>query len=212
MIGLKRLLSKVEPQKLVAPLTLVVLCIIISLASPYFLTARNFANLGKQTSVYLLIALGQTVVILSALYLLVGFSICANDALGSPVMNSGYVDVPGGKLYYDAIGEGQPLVMIHDGLLHRKTWDYQFAKFQKYHRVIRYDRRGYGESSAPEGPYSNEDDLLRVLDRFGLERAVLMGMSSGGGLAIDFALAHPERVKSLVLVGAIACAAACRRP
>lgn len=66
IIDQKRFLSRVEPQKLIAPLALVVLCILISFATPYFLTARNFANLGKQTSVYLLIALGQTVVILSA--------------------------------------------------------------------------------------------------------------------------------------------------
>jgi pimeloyl-ACP methyl ester carboxylesterase len=145
----------------------------------------------------------HTVVIFSALCLGVGFSVCANDISGSPVVNAEYVDVPGGQLFYEAVGEGQPFVMIHDGLLHRETWDNQFAEFSRYYRVIRYDRRGYGKSPAPEGPYSNEDDLLRVLDHFGLKQAVLMGMSSGGGLAIDFALAHPDRVKSLILVGAV---------
>ena len=63
---LKKFFSKIELQKLVAPLLLVVLCIIISLLSPYFLTVRNFVNLGKQTSIYLIIACGQTVAILSA--------------------------------------------------------------------------------------------------------------------------------------------------
>ena len=117
---------------------------------------------------------------------------------------SGFVTVPGGKIYYETMGEGSAaLVMLHDGLLHEVTWDAQFPVFAKSFRTIRYDRRGYGRSETATRDFSAVDDLLAVLDGLGVERAVLLGCSSGGGLAVDFTLAHPERVSGLVLEGAV---------
>ncbi|KPJ59240.1 MAG: hypothetical protein AMJ46_11970 [Latescibacteria bacterium DG_63] len=115
----------------------------------------------------------------------------------------GYIRVQGDQLFYDLAGQGRPLVLLHDGLLHRATWDEQFAAFAKHFQVVRYDRRGYGRSSRPREPYSNVDDLLTLMDSLRIERAILMGCSSGGGLAIDFALEHPDRTAALVLVGAV---------
>jgi pimeloyl-ACP methyl ester carboxylesterase len=116
---------------------------------------------------------------------------------------SGFVTVPGGKLYYEAMGEGPALVLVHDGLLHEVTWDAQFPVFARSFRTIRYDRRGYGRSETATRDFSAVDDLLAVLDALGAERAVLVGCSSGGGLVVDFTLAHPERVSGLVLEGAV---------
>jgi pimeloyl-ACP methyl ester carboxylesterase len=93
--------------------------------------------------------------------------------------------------------------MIHDGILHRETWNSQFRAFAGKYRVMRWDRRGFGQSDRPNAPFSNLDDLLILMDTLEVERATLMGCSSGGLLAIDFALNHPERVSSLVLVGPI---------
>jgi len=120
-----------------------------------------------------------------------------------PGVHAGLAEVEGGKLFYEEAGSGPPIVLIHDGLLHREVWDAQLASFASAHRVIRYDRRGYGRSPAPEAPYSNIDDLSRLFDLLGIGKATLMGISSGGGLAIDFTLAHPEKVEMLVLVGAV---------
>ena len=117
---------------------------------------------------------------------------------------SGYINVDGGKIYYEMAGEGEYYVMIHDGLLHSVTWNEQFPVFAKNYRVVRYDRRGYGKSlPQSEIPYSNVDDLNEVFKHLNIKNAHLMGMSAGGGLSIDFALDYPDKVKSLVLVGAV---------
>src|SRR3712207_9352746 len=70
------------------------------------------------------------------------------------VEDEGRVRVAGAELYYEVGGEGQPLVLLHDGLLDRRVWDDQFVAFARLYRTIRYDRRGYGHSSAPDRPFS----------------------------------------------------------
>src|SRR6218665_1662881 len=80
-------------------------------------------------------------------------------------------------------------------------WDPQFTDLAADHRVIRYDTRGYGESPGEAVAYSESDDLLRVLDAVGVERAVLVGASRGGRFALDATLAHPDRVTGLVVIG-----------
>lgn len=66
------------------------------------------------------------------------------------MIRTGYVRVDGTRLYYEIAGEGSPLVLIHDGLLHSCAWEEQFEVFAASHRVVRYDRRGYGLSERPE--------------------------------------------------------------
>jgi pimeloyl-ACP methyl ester carboxylesterase len=118
-------------------------------------------------------------------------------------VDSGYIEVNGGRIFYEAAGNGPAVIMIHDGILHRETWDAQFAAFARSYRVIRWDRRGYGRSDSPKAPFSNLDDLSKLMNTLKVERVTLMGCSSGGLLAIDFALEHPEKVSSLILVGPI---------
>jgi 3-oxoadipate enol-lactonase len=116
-------------------------------------------------------------------------------------LETGVLEVNGGRLEFDAAGEGPPVIFLHPGLWDRRTWDDQFGVFSRTYRVVRYDARGYGRSSRPEPgrPYSRVDDLAAVMDATGVERAALVGCSMGGGTAIDVALAHPERVAALVL-------------
>ena len=114
-----------------------------------------------------------------------------------------YLDVDGSKIYFESHGEGPSIVFIHDGLLHSEVWDGQLAAFSAEHRFVRYDRRGYGRSDTPMAPFSNENDLLELMNANRIDRAVLVGSSSGGGMAVNFALNHPDRVSALVLVGAV---------
>jgi pimeloyl-ACP methyl ester carboxylesterase len=118
-------------------------------------------------------------------------------------VESGHIKVDGGELYYESAGEGDCIVLLHDGILHHVVWDAQFPLLAKTYRVIRYDRRGYGRSFDPEAPFSHIDDLNQLFNQLKIERAILFGMSAGGGLAIDFCLKYPEKVSALVLVGAV---------
>jgi pimeloyl-ACP methyl ester carboxylesterase len=118
-------------------------------------------------------------------------------------VESGYLNVPGGRLFYEKAGQGEPIVLLHDGLLHREVWDGQFKVWAADHTVVRYDRRGFGRSDAPTEPYSNVDDLAAIFEHFKIDSAIVMGMSAGGRLATDFTLQHPHRVTHLVLVGAV---------
>jgi 3-oxoadipate enol-lactonase len=127
----------------------------------------------------------------------------AADAGAGAVARSGYVAVDGGRLFYEELGEGRPIVLLHDGLLHRETWDAQFPVLAGQYRVVRYDRRGYGRSTEAQAPFSDVRDLDAVLTTLGIDAAVVIGCSSGGQLAIDYTLAHPQRVSALVLVGPI---------
>ncbi|HLU63463.1 MAG TPA: alpha/beta fold hydrolase [Protaetiibacter sp.] len=114
------------------------------------------------------------------------------------------VSVPGATLAYDVAGPSSaPAVLfVHAGVATRAMWDPQFEDLARDHRVVRYDTRGYGDSPGEAVPYSEVDDLLRVLDASAVERAVVVGASRGGEFALDAALAHPDRVTGLVLIGA----------
>jgi pimeloyl-ACP methyl ester carboxylesterase len=111
--------------------------------------------------------------------------------------------VDGGRIYYEEFGSGAPLVFIHDGLAHSEVWDGQVADLYRNYRVVRYDRRGYGRSDEPAAAYSNIEDLEALMTHLDLTSVVLVGSSSGGGLALDYALEHPERVAALILCGAV---------
>jgi pimeloyl-ACP methyl ester carboxylesterase len=122
-----------------------------------------------------------------------------------PVLFAGseMVAVEGGQLWVERAGEGDPVVLIHDGVVHAVGWDDVLPELASQFQIIRYDRRGYGRSTAPAASFSHLADLEAVLEHVGVERVHLIGSSAGGGLAIDFALAHPEQVASLTLVGAV---------
>ncbi|WP_269714274.1 alpha/beta fold hydrolase [Caulobacter sp. NIBR2454] len=123
----------------------------------------------------------------------------AAPALAEP----SFVEVDGGKLAYEACGSGpRTIVLIHDGILHSAAYEDVQPLLCERFRVVRYDRRGYGASPPTEAKtYNPAKDLEQLLKALNIERATLVGSSAGGGVAVDFALAHPEAVDRLVLVG-----------
>ncbi len=112
---------------------------------------------------------------------------------------SGLAEVNGTKLYYESAGKGPAAVFLNAGGLDCRMWDDQFAEFAERYRAIRYDYRGWGRSEAAQEKFSHIEDLRALLDFLRIDVAVLVGATHGGGLAIDFALAHPRRVRALVL-------------
>lgn len=142
--------------------------------------------------------------IISLLAFAVANSLPQNAANSNPVpVDTGYVIVDGGKLYFEIAGKGPAIVLLHDGMVPCTIWDEQFQWLAKNYRVVRYDRRAYGKSTDPAAPYSHIEDLNQVFTQLKIDNAIVFGMSSGGGLAIDYTLKYPEKVRGLVLVGAV---------
>jgi 3-oxoadipate enol-lactonase len=112
----------------------------------------------------------------------------------------GHVEIPSGRLFFERRGEGSPIVFLHAGIVDRRMWGRAFDRLAAHYLVVRYDRRGFGHSSAPMSEYSDAADLGHLLDGLGLPTAYLVGLSEGGRVALDFATLHPERVDGLVAV------------
>ncbi|WP_082517748.1 alpha/beta fold hydrolase [Curtobacterium sp. Leaf183] len=102
-------------------------------------------------------------------------------------------------------GGDRAVVFLHAGVADRRAWDTVATELADDGLdLVAYDRRGYGDTPAATDPssFTHVDDLLVVLDDLGLERALLVGNSMGGALALDAALLHPERVSGVLLIGA----------
>jgi pimeloyl-ACP methyl ester carboxylesterase len=91
------------------------------------------------------------------------------------------------------------VVLIHAGICDSGMWDPQWRSLAGSHRLLRLDLRGFGRSPLPPEPYSNARDVLDVMDAAGIERAAVIGASLGGSVALEVAVAAPERVSALVL-------------
>lgn len=108
--------------------------------------------------------------------------------------------INGAGLSYEIQGEGPPLVLLNDGILDKRMWDDQVKAFAARYRVIRYDFRGWGKSSTPQEPFSLVDNLYALLTYLRIEKATLVGSFVGGGVAIDFAIEHPDMVEQVVVM------------
>jgi len=115
-------------------------------------------------------------------------------------VTSGVADVNGARLYYESAGRGPAVVFLNGGGLDCRMWDDQFAAFAELYRAIRYDYRGSGRSEPATEKFFHLDDLAALLDFLKVDVAVLAGASAGGALAVDYTLAHPKRVRGLILV------------
>jgi len=98
-------------------------------------------------------------------------------------------------------GAGPALVLVHGWLLDSTQWDAQALAWRPRFRVLRMDRRGFGASSGPVGLARDADDIVRLLDRLGIRRAGIVGMSQGARIALHLAAALPGRVACAVLDG-----------
>ena len=115
-----------------------------------------------------------------------------------------FLEVDGAKLYYEECGSApQTVVLVHDGVLDSAVWDDVWPEFCRHFHTVRYDRRGYGRSSAGTQRYYATDDLSAILHHLQLKRVAIVGSSHGGEISINFTLDHPEMVEELVLVGAV---------
>ncbi|MEW5939787.1 MAG: alpha/beta hydrolase [Chloroflexota bacterium] len=107
------------------------------------------------------------------------------------------------NLYYEIHGEGQPLLFIHGLGSSARDWELQVGEFAKSYRVVTFDLRGHGQSDKPAGPYSMAmfaADTAGLLKGLGVDRAHVVGISLGGGVAFQLALDAPQMVRTLTVV------------
>lgn len=104
-----------------------------------------------------------------------------------------------GPLHVERAGTGTAVVLLHAGVADSRMWDRQWADWPTRYAVTRLDLRGFGRSGRPEGSFSHAGDVIAVLDAAGIDRAIAVGSSFGGLVALDIAAAHPERVSGLVV-------------
>lgn len=110
----------------------------------------------------------------------------------------------GHELFYQVTGatEAAPVVLIGSIGSTHQMWDKVVPLLARQLRVIAFDARGHGQSDTPEGPYSTNDladDVVALLDHLGIESADVVGLSIGGQTALQLALAHPQRVRRIVV-------------
>src|SRR3954469_6169977 len=109
----------------------------------------------------------------------------------------------GARLHYLDQGKGDPVLWLQGLNAPAAAWSVQLAHFSQSFRGVAPDARGVGQSDAPPGPYTTRllaDDALAVLDALGIEQAHVVGLSLGGAVAQELALARPERVRSIALL------------
>jgi 3-oxoadipate enol-lactonase len=120
-------------------------------------------------------------------------------------VTTSFVPVPGGRL--NVVDEGDPsdppILLLHAGIADLRAWDELVPPLAAAgYRVVRYDARGFGQSTTDDVAFSNRADAIAVLDALGIERAALVGNSRGGQIAIDTAIEFADRVVAVVGVGA----------
>lgn len=114
----------------------------------------------------------------------------------------GSATINGIQIAFTDEGRGTPVVLLHAFPQSRAMWAPQIDALSKTHRVIAPDFRGFGESDAPEGPYTLDqyaDDVNALLDHLAVKQAVFAGLSMGGYTLFAVYRRHADRVKALVL-------------
>jgi len=112
------------------------------------------------------------------------------------------IEVPGGRLKVFVEGEGPPILLVHSAIVDLRSWDDLVPRLAEAgYRVIRYDMRGYGESTTEDIEFSPRADLRAVLDAVGADRVAVAGNSRGGAIALDTLIESPERFVAFAWVG-----------
>jgi len=113
------------------------------------------------------------------------------------------INVGDAVINYDVTGKGRTVVFIHGWTHNKSVWDDQVPVFSKRYRVLRYDSPGFGKSTGFADESVEPADLLVLLEALRVDHAYIVGHSRGGGVALRFAAAYPEKVDGLVLYGAV---------
>ena len=131
---------------------------------------------------------------------------CAHATPAAPADTTGHVEVNGVRYYYEILGQGEPLLLLHGGLgsidMFRPV---VLPGLVEHHQVIAVDLQGHGRSTLGDRPISlldMGDDMAAILDELGYDQVDVFGYSLGGGVALRLAIQHPDSVRTLALASA----------
>lgn len=126
------------------------------------------------------------------------------DGMANESVKSGYADVNGLNMYYEIYGEGEPLVLLHGSFM---TIDLNFGKMipalARDRQVIAIEQQGHGHTEDIDRPLSYEqmaDDTAELLRQLGIEKADILGYSTGGTIALELGIRYPDVVRKLVVI------------
>ena len=120
---------------------------------------------------------------------------------------TGYAPVNGLKMYYEIHGKGDPVVLLHGSFMTiTNNWPDMIAGLSKSRQVIAVEMQGHGRTADIDRDFSFEqlaDDIAALLDHLKIKRADVLGYSMGGGVAMQVAIRHPEKVRKVVSISAV---------
>ena len=119
-------------------------------------------------------------------------------------MADAYIEANGIRVYYEAHGEGEPLLLVHGGTATSRSWSSHLPAFTEHFRIIAPDSRGHGRTDNPAGELDYRvmaDDLAAVITALGLQRPLVLGYSDGGQIVLELGMRYPGLAGALVLGG-----------
>jgi 3-oxoadipate enol-lactonase len=129
--------------------------------------------------------------------------ICCNTTPGNTgkiETVTGFIPVANSKLYYEITGKGEPVLLLHGGLLDRRMWEQQVKALSTNYQVITCDQRGHGLTVDGDSNYLMHEAVRILLDSLHISNVTIGGLSMGAMVATDFAINYPDYTKKLILV------------
>ena len=128
-------------------------------------------------------------------------------AVSAQEPTTGYAPVNGLKMYYEVHGKGEPVVLLHGSFMTiTNNWTGAIAQLSKSRQVIAVEMQGHGRTADINRDFSYEnlsDDIAALLDYLKIKQADVLGYSMGGGVAMQVAIRHPEKVRKVVSISAV---------
>jgi pimeloyl-ACP methyl ester carboxylesterase len=144
---------------------------------------------------------------MKTVFLLLVSAVVSANVSAQPMPTTGYVPVNGLKMYYEVHGSGDPVVLLHGSFMTiTNNWSGWIGELSKTRQVIAVEMQGHGRTADIKRDFSYEslaDDVVALLDHLKIPRADLIGYSMGGGVAMQCAIRHPEKVRKVVSISAV---------
>jgi pimeloyl-ACP methyl ester carboxylesterase len=124
---------------------------------------------------------------------------------GPVPMKRGYAPVRGLNLYYEIHGSGEPLILLHGGVVGIEMFGANVVELARTRQVVAVELQGHGRTADIDRPLSFEamaDDIAALIAHLGMKRVDVVGLSLGGGVALQTAFRHPAAVRKLVVISA----------